>query len=52
MIEIIKLPEVSNRLKELGVDPSGNTSEEFKRLIAAELTRWSEVAKAANIKLD
>jgi tripartite-type tricarboxylate transporter receptor subunit TctC len=34
------------------VDPSGNTSEEFKRLIAAELPRWAAVAKAANIKLD
>jgi tripartite-type tricarboxylate transporter receptor subunit TctC len=52
MIEIIKLPEVSDRLKALQVDPSGNTSEEFRRLIAAELTRWAEVAKAANIKLD
>ena len=52
IIEIIKLPEVSDRLKQLQVDPSGNTSEEFKRLIAAELTRWAAVAKAANIKLD
>jgi tripartite-type tricarboxylate transporter receptor subunit TctC len=52
MIEVIRLPEVSKRLKELQVDPSGNTSEEFKHLIAAELTRWAEVAKAANIKLD
>jgi len=52
MIEIIKLPEVSDRLRALQVDPSGNTSEEFKRLIAAELTRWAAVAKAANIKLD
>jgi tripartite-type tricarboxylate transporter receptor subunit TctC len=52
MIEIIKLPEVSDRLKALQVEPSGNTSEEFKHLIAAELTRWAAVAKAANIKLD
>jgi tripartite-type tricarboxylate transporter receptor subunit TctC len=52
LIEIIKLPEVNDRLKQLQVDPSGNTSEEFKRLIAAELTRWAAVAKAANIKLD
>jgi tripartite-type tricarboxylate transporter receptor subunit TctC len=52
MIEIIKLPEVSDRLRGLQVDPSGNTSEEFRGVIAAELTRWAEVAKAANIKLD
>ncbi len=52
MIEIIKLPEVSDRLKALQVDPSGSTSEEFTHVIAAELTRWATVAKAANIKLD
>jgi tripartite-type tricarboxylate transporter receptor subunit TctC len=52
MIEIIRLPEVNGRLKALQVEPSGNTSEEFKQLIAAELTRWAAVAKAANIKLD
>jgi len=34
------------------VDPSGNTSEEFRRLVAAELTRWAAIAKTANIKLD
>ena len=52
MMEAIKSPEVNKRLKELQVDPSGNTSEEFRRLVAAELTRWAAVAKAADIKLD
>jgi tripartite-type tricarboxylate transporter receptor subunit TctC len=52
MMAVIRLPDVSTRLKELQVDPSGNTSEEFGRLVAAELTRWAAVAKAANIKLD
>jgi tripartite-type tricarboxylate transporter receptor subunit TctC len=52
MIEIIRLPEVSERLKQLQVDPSGTTSEEFRHLIATEMTRWAAVAKAANIKLD
>jgi tripartite-type tricarboxylate transporter receptor subunit TctC len=52
MMAVIRLPDVSARLKELQVDPSGNTSEEFKRLVAAELVRWAAVAKAANIKLD
>ena len=52
MMEAIKSPDVNKRLKELQVDPSGNTSEEFRRLVAAELTRWAAVAKAANIKLD
>jgi tripartite-type tricarboxylate transporter receptor subunit TctC len=52
MMETIKSAEVSTRLKELQVDPSGNTSEEFRRIVAAELPRWAAIAKAANIKLD
>jgi len=52
MIEVIKLPEVSGRLKELQVEPSGNTAKEFRQLVAAELPRWAAIAKAANIKLD
>jgi len=52
LMEIIKLPDVLERLKGLGVDPAGNTSEEFARMITAELPRWVAIAKAANIKLD
>jgi tripartite-type tricarboxylate transporter receptor subunit TctC len=52
MIEIIKLPDVAQRLNELQVDPSGNSSAEFARLIEDELGRWAAIAKAANIKLD
>jgi tripartite-type tricarboxylate transporter receptor subunit TctC len=52
MMEIIKLPDVAARLKDLQVDPSGNTSAEFARMIEAELPRWVAIAKAANVKLD
>ncbi len=52
MMEVIRLPDVTTRLKELQVDPSGSTSAEFARLIETELARWAEIAKAANIKLD
>jgi tripartite-type tricarboxylate transporter receptor subunit TctC len=52
MMAAIRSPDVNNRLKELQVDPSGNSSEEFKKIVAAELVRWAAVAKAANIKLD
>ena len=52
MMEIIRLPDVTARLKELQVDPVGNSSEDFARIIAGELPRWVEVAKIGNIKLD
>jgi tripartite-type tricarboxylate transporter receptor subunit TctC len=52
MMATIALPDVNKRLKELQVDPSGNTSEAFKQIVARELPRWAAIAKAANIKLD
>ena len=52
LVEIIKLPDVRERLKSLSVDPVGNTSQEFARMITGELPRWQAIAKAANIKLD
>jgi tripartite-type tricarboxylate transporter receptor subunit TctC len=52
MMQTIKSPDVNARLKDLQVDPSGNSAEEFKRIVASELPRWAAIAKAANIKLD
>jgi tripartite-type tricarboxylate transporter receptor subunit TctC len=52
MMQTIRTPEVHTKLKDLQVDPSGNSAEEFKRIVAAELPRWAGIAKAANIKLD
>jgi tripartite-type tricarboxylate transporter receptor subunit TctC len=52
LMEIIKLPDVRERMLGLSVDPVGDTGEAFARRIAADLARWSGIAKAANIRLD
>ena len=52
LMEIVRLPDVNDRLKGLAVDPAGSTSAEFARMIAAELPRWAAIARAANIRLD
>ena len=49
---VVRLPEIRERLNGMGVDPVGNTSEEFGRIIAADIAKWTAVAKAANIKAD
>jgi len=49
---VVRLPEMRERLGSLGVDPVGNTSEEFGRILARDIERWTAVAKAANIKND
>jgi tripartite-type tricarboxylate transporter receptor subunit TctC len=51
-IRIAHLPDVIARLKPLGVDTVGNSSEEFTRILAADIIRWGEVAKAGNIKIE
>ena len=42
----------SPRLKPLGIEPVGNSSEEFAAILASDIARWTEVAKAANIKIE
>jgi len=50
-IRIARLPEIASRLKLLNIDSVGNSSEEFSRIIAADLERWKAVARAGNIKI-
>jgi tripartite-type tricarboxylate transporter receptor subunit TctC len=51
-MRIAKLPDVIARLKPLGIDTVGNSSEEFANILAADIARWGEVARAANIKME
>jgi len=50
-VRIARLPDVVARLKLLNIDSVGNSSEEFSRIIAADLERWRAVARAGNIKM-
>ena len=50
-VRIARLPDVISRLKLLNIDSVGNSSEEFSRIIAADLERWKAVARAGNIKM-
>jgi tripartite-type tricarboxylate transporter receptor subunit TctC len=48
---IVRLPDVAAKLKALNIEPVGNSSEEFSKIIASDLERWAAVARAGNIKL-
>lgn len=52
LVKVLKQPEVRDRIVALGIDPVGSTPEEFTRVIAADIAKWTAVAKAANIKAD
>jgi tripartite-type tricarboxylate transporter receptor subunit TctC len=45
-------PALKERLQAQGAIPSGITSAEFTRLIAAETAKWAKVVKAAGAKVD
>jgi tripartite-type tricarboxylate transporter receptor subunit TctC len=51
-MRIATLPDVKARLKPLGIDTVGNSSEAFAKILADDIARWGAVAKAANIKIE
>jgi tripartite-type tricarboxylate transporter receptor subunit TctC len=51
-MRIVQLPDVIARLKPLGIESVGNSSEEFAKILAADIARWTDVARAGNIKME
>ena len=49
---IIREPQMSQRLQEMGVDPMGGTPEEFGRLIHTEIVRFGKAVKDSGAKAD
>jgi tripartite-type tricarboxylate transporter receptor subunit TctC len=50
--KIVTSPDYVARLAEMAFEPMNMTPEQTKTFIAAEITKWQTVAKAANIQLD
>jgi tripartite-type tricarboxylate transporter receptor subunit TctC len=51
-VKILGMPDIRERLEALGVEPSGNTPEEFAAFQKAEIEKWSKVVKEAAVKVD
>ncbi|MGZ8209410.1 MAG: tripartite tricarboxylate transporter substrate binding protein [Burkholderiales bacterium] len=52
LARIVKQPDVQARLRADGVEPAHTTPGEFRRFIGEEITKWSKVVKAGNIKVE
>lgn len=50
--DILKQQDVSDKLNQQGALPVGDTPEEFASYIKAEIAKWGQVVRQANIKLD
>jgi tripartite-type tricarboxylate transporter receptor subunit TctC len=51
-VKALATPTVKERFASLGVQPVGNTPEQWGAEIRADLARWSKVIKAAGIKVE
>ena len=49
---ILRAPDMSQKLQEMGVDPMGGTPEEFGRLIRAETARFGKAVRESGAKAD
>jgi len=49
IIEAMREPLVAQRLREMGMPPAPTTRDEFDKFIRAEIDRWAQVIRNANI---
>jgi tripartite-type tricarboxylate transporter receptor subunit TctC len=52
LARILKQPDVQERLRADGREPLHTTPEEFGRVIARDVAKWTKVVKEGNIKID
>ena len=50
MADALAAADVKEKLAGLGLDPLGNSPEDFAKMIAAESRKWSEIVRKADIK--
>ena len=48
---ILQQPDVQERLRADGREPAHSTPEEFQRVIARDIAKYTKVVKAGNIKV-
>lgn len=49
---IVRLPEVSQKLSAMGLQPVGSSSEELAALVATDTPKWARIVRDAHIQLD
>lgn len=52
MVRALKMPDVQERIKNLGGEPRWSTPEEFQKMLEEEIERWAPVARDAGVKIE
>jgi tripartite-type tricarboxylate transporter receptor subunit TctC len=51
-VAVLRDPSVAARIRDMGAFPDPGTPEEFAAFIRAEIAKWREVARAADVRLE
>lgn len=52
LLKIIALPDMKERMFNLGMEPVGNTPEQFAAVVNADIAKWGKVIREAGVKAD
>ena len=52
VLKLLSLPDVRERLSQLGIDPVGNSPDAAAAYLRAETARWGKVIKSANLRAE
>ncbi|PIV20072.1 MAG: ABC transporter substrate-binding protein [Deltaproteobacteria bacterium CG03_land_8_20_14_0_80_45_14] len=52
IVKVVKMPEVKQKLEQIGAEATGTTAEEFARVIKQDRGRWGPIIKASGFKAD
>jgi tripartite-type tricarboxylate transporter receptor subunit TctC len=52
IVKVIKMPDVTQKLQQIGADATGTTAEEFGRIIKQDREKWGPIIKASGFKAD
>ncbi len=52
VVQALKDPEVHERLVRAGIEPVGNTPQEFAAFLQEQFTRWAALVKSNNIRVE
>jgi tripartite-type tricarboxylate transporter receptor subunit TctC len=50
VVKVLNMPEVRDRLLAIGMEPVGNTPEQFGEYMRAEVAKWIKVVKVSGIE--
>ncbi len=52
IVKILRQPDIVARIAEDGAEPVGNTPEEFRKFMLADLAKWAKLVKESGARLD